>query len=371
MRLHVVGLPHTQTTHKYLHCAYTQKILKFCDMMTDEGHEVILYAGEQNEARCAEHVVLASDEWREAVFGPWDENGLFSNIDWNPDLDYWKQWNSRAISEIAARSEPQDMLCLVMGWSQAPIARVLRSLLPVEWAIGYEGIVPDFYHIFESYAWMHTVYGQLRIGDGRAFDAVIPNFFDPSDFALPHAPWPEPEESYLLFIGRLTLRKAPHAAAQIAERCGIKIKVAGPGAIDVQPGRIDCGEILIEGDHVEYVGPVGLEERARLMHGALATIVPTQYVEPFGGVAVESMMCGTPVVASDWGAFTEMVIPEVSGYRYHTLAEAAHAVERAISLDRDGVKAFAESNYSLAAVGPQFTRTFERLSTLYSKGWYA
>ena len=371
MRLHVVGMPHTQTTRRYLTCAYTQKIVKFCDMMTDEGHEVFLYSGEENEARCTEHIALATEEWREAIFGPWDENGLFSNIDWSPDEHYWLAWNTRAVEEIRERAEPKDMLCLVMGWSQTPVARALRSLLPVEWAIGYEGIVDEYMHIFESYAWMHTVYGQRRIGDGRTFDCVIPNFFDPIDFQLPHEPWPEKEQDYLLFVGRLTLRKGPHVAAQIAERAGLKLKVAGPGLKMRTPGRLECDNITIEGKHVEYIGPVGREERARLMHGAIATIVPTQYVEPFGGVAVESMMCGTPVVATDWGAFTETVKPGISGYRFHTEAEAVRAVEKAAALDRAAVKRYAEDNYSLAAVGPQFTETFHRLSTLYGKGYYA
>jgi len=48
--LHVVSLPHTQTTQKYLACAYTQKIVKFCNMMKFLGNTVYLYASEDNEA---------------------------------------------------------------------------------------------------------------------------------------------------------------------------------------------------------------------------------------------------------------------------------------------------------------------------------
>ena len=67
--LHVVGLPHTMTNGEYATCAYTEKIRKFCDMMTGGDRRVILYAGEENTAACDEHVVLVTAEQREDWFG--------------------------------------------------------------------------------------------------------------------------------------------------------------------------------------------------------------------------------------------------------------------------------------------------------------
>src|SRR6478672_4404436 len=131
MRLHVLGLPWTETTRTYLHCAYTEKVRKFCDMMTGEGHDVFLYAGEQNESACVEHVPLVSREERVAWFGEWDPNNLFENIDWNPGSIWWATMNSRAIVEIGKRAEPRDTLCLVTA-TQTPVASALPKLFPVE-----------------------------------------------------------------------------------------------------------------------------------------------------------------------------------------------------------------------------------------------
>lgn len=370
MRLHVVSLPHTQTTSEYLHCAYTQKIVKFTKMMVAQGHEVYLYSGEKNEAVCTEHITLISEAERTEWYGPWDPNGLFSNLDWSPDALPWLCMNGRAIAEISKRAQPHDTLCLVAGLSQKPIGNVLEhTMMPVEWAVGYEGIA-GYHRVFESYAWMHHIYGLNGMRDGAAFDTVIPNFFDPADFFAVDDPARPEREDFLLFTGRIVARKGPHVAAEIAKRLGRKLVVAGPGVTEVAPGRISAPEISIVCDGIEYVGTANREQRADLMARAAAVIVPTLYIEPFGGVAVEAMMSGTPVVASDWGAFTETVQNGVSGYRFSTLAEGAGAVLDCEKLDPETIRQYALDNYSLDAVGPRFTSFFERLNTRWGDGWY-
>jgi glycosyltransferase involved in cell wall biosynthesis len=107
------------------------------------------------------------------------------------------------------------------------------------------------------------------------------------------------------------------------------------------------------------------------MGGAAATLMPTIYVEPFGGVAVESMMCGTPVVTTDFGAFTETVVEGVSGYRFQTLQEAVDRTVLAMELDREAVRQHAVDLYSLDAVEPLYDRWFTNLDGLWGEGWTA
>ena len=54
-------------------------------------------------------------------------------------------------------------------------------LIVVEAGIGYESTFAKF-RVFESYSWMSYIYGKEGTGDGKWYDCVIPNFFDPSDF---------------------------------------------------------------------------------------------------------------------------------------------------------------------------------------------
>jgi glycosyltransferase involved in cell wall biosynthesis len=316
---------------------------------------------EGSDETYAELVPCLSEVERVATFG-WDDP---NRLPFWPTDEQFSRFNVRAAVELRERVEPRDLVLLMSGWSQRSIAEALPDLLHCEPFVGYEGILTP-YCAFESEAWRHFLYGKWGIGDGRYFDDVIPNFFDPDDFDVPLSDGGD----YLLFIGRLIGRKGPHVAAEIAKEAGMRLVVAGPGAVSVEPGRIVAAEVTLEGD-VEYVGPVGVAERAELMAGARATLVPTAYIEPFGGVAVESMLAGTPAITSPWGAFSETVEQGVTGFRFSMLHEAVEAVELAGDLEATEVRDRALERFSLDAVGPRFERWFDRLHTLFGAGWYA
>lgn len=370
MRLHVVALPHTETTEKYLHCAYTQKVVKFADMMTARGHEVYIYgAGEENEANCVEHISLVSPNEQLRWFGAWDEQSLWGQVDWSPNATPWVVMNARAVEAIRERADQRDLVLLTMGLSQKPIADALSHMISVEWAVGYEGIAIE-HRIFESYAWMHYLYGRwYQDEDGKPFDAVVPNYFDPEHFYAVDDPARPTREDFLLYIGRVISRKGVEEALEVARRAERKLVVVGPGVRHHQQGEIITGEFLLKGD-VEYAGVAGIEERKDLLARAHAVLTPTRYIEPFGGTAVEAMMSGTPSIATDWGAFTETVLEGVSGYRMRTIREGVQAVERVAHLDPQTIQDYARSRYSLDAVAPQFERVFDRLQTRWGSGFY-
>lgn len=368
--LHVVALPHTTLTEKDSSCAYSMKLLKFVPMMMAQGFRVVLYGPDEIACEPSEHVVISTeaDRLRWGYGGP-DGYDTTKPFLWDASQPYWFEANQRAIDALKERVQQQDFLCLIAGWTQEPIARAVagsdyNNPITVEHGVGYEGIFSKFC-AFESYAWMHHVYGLQKIVNGRAFDQVIPNYFDKTQFSVAK----KPSKDYLLYIGRIIQRKGPHIAAAIANRLGMPLLVAGPGATFVTEGRIEgTDNVIIEGD-VHHIGPVGFAKRNELMQNAAAVIVPTLYVEPFGGVAVEAMLSGAPVLASDWGSFTEIVTPPV-GRRFRTLAQGVAAFKEIKDYDRKAIRKNAIARYSLEAVGPMFTRWFEQLGTLWGKGWY-
>lgn len=353
MTLHLVALPHHRVEPINSTCAFTMKVLKFCRMFP----ETVLYAPEGGDYE--NHVVTLRDERRRALFGEDDP----AKMPWWPDDDGWKEHNAWAAESIRERWEPGDLILYAGGWSSRSIGEKLPHVRVAEPFVGYPGIVADFC-AFESYAWLHTVYAEKKIENGRNYDTVIPNYFDPADFREP-----DRERGYLLFLGRVTQRKGPHIAAEVAKACGLPFKVAGPGVISDRDGHIVADAVEFDCD--EYVGTVTVEQRSELLAGAVALLAPTTYLEPFGGVAVEAMMAGVPAITSDWGAFAETVEPGVSGYRFRTLAQGVRAVEQAAELDWRNVRAYARARYSLDAVRPQFERWFAELGTLDREGWYS
>lgn len=346
--LHCLGLPHTNTTREYDWCAYTAKLRKWGDMMTAQGYPVIIYGGTQNEAACQEHVEIVSEEERARYFGDYDATKEAWD-GWEPG-EHWDVMNMRALWQIKARIQEGDLICIMAGVRQQVVAEAFPAHASIEPFVGYEGTFTD-HCAFESYAWMHTVYAQKGIHDGRFFDAVIPNYFDPMDFnpALKR-------DDYLLFIGRLIDRKGPGIAAQLAERTGLRLLVAGQGDPAIAPG---C----------EYLGVLNPTDRMEVMGKAAAVVVPTLYLEPFGGVAVEAMLSGAPVITHDWGAMTETVSHGRTGFRCRTLGDMVEAVE---SLDRllpaAKIAAEAKRRYSMDEVGPQFTAWLERVAALRARG---
>src|SRR5262249_42591409 len=154
--------------------------------------------GEHNETECSEHVVVYTDEQQRAWYGEHDPVLIPMRATWNATDEHWRTMNDNVIEEIAKRVQPRDLILILAGWAQKPIADAFPNNISCEWAAGYEGICTP-YVCFESNAWMHYLYGKNSIGQGRFYDTIIPNYFRPEDFS-----YGDDREDYLLFVGRVT-----------------------------------------------------------------------------------------------------------------------------------------------------------------------
>jgi glycosyltransferase involved in cell wall biosynthesis len=348
MRFHVVGLPFTQTTEDYPACAFTMKVRKFCKMMMNAGHEVFLYSGEHNTTPCTEHIPCISEVERSDAVG--DQHYTMSSFDYK--LPHWEKFNRNAVAGIAKRAGQKDFICVIGGYAHKQIADSLPHLMTVEFGIGYPGTFAK-YRVFESYAWMHTIYGTSTTNaatlNGNFYDAVINGYLDEEEFF--YGPG---DGDYYMFIGRLIERKGPHIAAMVAEHLGERLIVAGVGTPPA---------------YGEYVGPVGVE-RADLFRKAKAIFAPTLYIEPYGTVIPEALMCGTPAITTDFGSFTELVEDHVNGFKCHTLGEFIEAARVAPHLDRHEIAEKARARFGLEASAIKYEKYFRRLLTLWDKGWY-
>ena len=367
-RFHVIALPHTQTCLEHCACAYTMKVYNFCRMMMSLGHEVYHYGCEGSTVECTEHVSVITRDEQRILCGDNDFKKTFYAIEWDTNRPYWQLTNSRCVVEVKRRQKPQDFLCIIGGTCHKPIADYLKDMTCVEFGIGYRGIWAPF-RVFESYAHLHRCYGTGSPDpDGRWYDVVIPNYFDPEMFPLRME-----KEPYLLFIGRLIQRKGVRVAAEIARDSDMPLLVAGQGCKRHEPGLIVCEDgTEMRAPKIQYIGHVDVQRRAEVMGKAQAVLVPTIYVEPFGGVNVEAQLCGTPVITTDFGAFTETVEHGVSGFRCHTMEHFTWAVQHAPRLNPAVIRERAEARYSIWNVRWMYQEYFDMIRDVQSgKGWYA
>ena len=366
MRFHVVGLPHTDCNKAYVACPFTQQVRMFCHGMTSLGHTVYHYGGAASDPECVETVPIATAEQREEWFGGTDwHKDLFANDFWNHELPQWKITNEKAIEEIKKRIRPRDFICVIGGRCNKEIADAFPEHKTVEFSIGFTGSF-SMHRVFVSYALMNQVHGMYgrNLSDYSVNDEVIPLSFDPTDF-----PFSAKKDDYFLFIGRVIKDKGPHVAAHMATALGSKLLVAGNWVVDATSGRLVTKHGLLIQGNVEYVGNLDVQRRGELMSRARAVVVPSEYCEPFGAVVVEAMLCGTPVISTDWGAFPETIQDGVNGFRCRTLGEMVWAGRHVGELFPEFIRANA-IRYSVDVLKYRYEDYFRRLLTLWGQGWY-
>ena len=357
LRFHLLGLAHLETHKRNSSCAYTQKIIKLADMLKMNGHTVYFYGVEGSEVNCDRFIPVLSQEVLKKTYGDYDRTTGFFKMD--PNDFAHSLFNVNAITAITENRQDRDILLCPMGANQKPIADAV-NLLTIESGIGYTGVFSS-HRVFEFYAWMHYIYGLLHIEDGAWYDAVIPNYFDPKDF-----PFKSEKQDYLLYFGRIISRKGVQAASEIAKHTGNQLYIVGQGSLDNPNEGLSLGNEK----HIVYKPAVGPEERAELLSNAKAVLMPTYYLEPFGGVNVEAQLCGTPVITTDWGAFPETVLHGVTGYRCRVFEEFCWAVNNIHRIKPSACREWAVNNYSMDRVGKMYEEYFQRIYRLFGKGWY-
>jgi glycosyltransferase involved in cell wall biosynthesis len=168
---------------------------------------------------------------------------------------------------------------------------------------------------------------------------------------------------YLLYFGRIVECKGLYTVKEIAKHVDMPVIMCGAG---------DPTPFLDESiPNLSYRPPVTGKDRSDLLGNAYAMLMPTAYTEPFGGAGVEGMLCGTPLLASDFGAFSETVEHGFNGFRCKTLGDWLHAFSEVGRLHRVSIAEDAREKYSLENVGAQMDRIFRQIQLLDDKGWYS
>jgi glycosyltransferase involved in cell wall biosynthesis/quercetin dioxygenase-like cupin family protein len=169
---------------------------------------------------------------------------------------------------------------------------------------------------------------------------------------------PEPE-NYLLFFGRLHHDKGAKEAIEIARTCRRKLVMAG--IIQDEDYFKKHVKPFIDDRQVIYVGSAGPEKRNDLLGKAAALLHPINFNEPFGLSVIESMACGTPVIAINRGSMSELIQDGKNGFLVSNTDEAIKAVERVNGIDRAYCRKTVEDNFTIDRMVEKYIAVYEQL----------
>jgi glycosyltransferase involved in cell wall biosynthesis len=164
---------------------------------------------------------------------------------------------------------------------------------------------------------------------------------------------------YLFFLGRMSPDKGAHRAIAVAMATGMPLKLAGKKQDQKEIDYFDelVAPHLVDG--IEYLGEVTHGEKVELLQNARATLFPIEWEEPFGLVMIESMACGTPVIATRWGAVPEVIEHGRSGIIVDDYKLMPLALEEADALDPMELRRFAEEHFSPERMVADYVRAYE------------
>jgi glycosyltransferase involved in cell wall biosynthesis len=179
-------------------------------------------------------------------------------------------------------------------------------------------------------------------------------------------PFSATHDDYFVFLGRVHPTKGTHLAIQAAKKANVTLRIAAH--IDKNDPIVRTyweQECLpyIDGDQIVFVGEVGPKGKSELLRGAVATLCPIQWAEPFGLVFVESMASGTPVIAYGSGSAPEIIKDKVGGIivEPNDMEAFVESIKTVRELDRHLVREYAEKAFSIEHMVDQYEQVYTQI----------
>ena len=193
------------------------------------------------------------------------------------------------------------------------------------------------------------------------------------------------QHDYLFSIGRITPDKGQDIAIEIAKKTGSRLILAGniqnkakdraffkhlKKSIDLvtDAGQPFTGNdyyqdvmkpILDSDKQIIYIGEVNSVQKKLWYQHARATLFPIQWGEPFGLVLIESMACGTPVLAFHKGSVPEIVVHGKTGFVVDSIDHMTEAVKAIHLIDPGDCRQHVKDNFSIASMAGKYSELYQ------------
>jgi len=302
--------------------------------LVSRGHDVTLFATGDSETKTKLHAIC--------------ERGYEEDHSIIP-----KVWECLHISELFEHSEEFDLIH--NNFDYLPLTYTGLITTPVVTTIhGFSspGILP-VYIKYNSKAFYVSISDADRSPD-LDYIKTIHHGIDLNQFDFR----PEPDD-YLLFFGRIHHDKGAREAIEIARACNRKLILAGIIQDDTYYHQYIKPHL--DNNNVVYTGSVGPVQRNQLLGKATALLHPINFNEPFGLSVIESMACGTPVIAFNKGSMPELIENGKSGFLVNTVEEAIDAVARIKDIDRRYCRRHVEQNFTASQMVEKYIQVYETI----------
>lgn len=197
---------------------------------------------------------------------------------------------------------------------------------------------------------------QRRNAPKLHYVATVYNGIDLNRFSFNQKP-----DDYLVFLGRIHPHKGPELAIKIAKATNHKLIIAAK--IDPNEDIYFEKKIkpLIDGKQIVFVGEVAHRQKVRLLKNAKAMLAPIQWDEPFGITNIESMACGTPVIAISRGSLPEVVVNGKTGFLCRSVNQMIKKVEQIDQINRLDCRQHVEEKFSSKNMAEGYLKAYFRI----------
>jgi glycosyltransferase involved in cell wall biosynthesis len=240
-----------------------------------------------------------------------------------------------------------------------PFCLAKRCPIPVLTTLHARLDLPELVPVFQKFAELPLV----SISDAQREPLSWANWLATIHHGLPRDLYTSRGEAgkYLVFLGRIAPEKGLDQAIEIAKRVDMPLRIGAK--IDVT--NLEYYRAVIEPllDHplIEFVGEVTDLEKDDFLGEAYAMLAPYDWPEPFGLVFIESLACGTPVIAYRRGSIPEIIDHGVTGFTCDTMEEMIQSVRHISVLNRIHCRQAFEARFTSERMVRDYIRVYEQL----------
>ena len=271
-------------------------------------------------------------------------------------------WFATTVKLVLENANDFDVIHSHLEWWSVPLAR----MSPVPVAATFHGRLdlPWADRLFED-----APDGMVAISRHQASTHPdVPWTIIHNGLTLDRAPFLEDRGEAFCFVGRVDPEKGITEAMEIARLAGRKLRIAAKvGNMASQRGYYEDvfkPALKRAGSQVEYLGELKPAERDQLFAESYATLMPGAWPEPFGLVSIESLACGTPVLARRVGALPEIIREGVDGFFGDDAAAMAFYADRLGTLDRRAIRERVIERFSAARMTDRYEELYARMANL-------